>query len=58
MNQKAKVVQSFRDKHTDKIYKVGETLELTQTRIKEILKVGQFIQVEPKPEREKPCPKA
>lgn len=36
-------VQNFRDKHTNKIHKKGETFKVTEERLAEILKVGEFV---------------
>lgn len=41
-----KVIVKFRDKHTGKIHKVGDKLNLKQDRIDEILTVGKFVEKE------------
>ena len=41
---KAKVVKSFRDKHTGEIYKVGKTLNISKERFEEILTVGPLVE--------------
>lgn len=40
---KVKVLTSFRDKNTKTIHQVGEVLEVTEERFKEILSVGKFV---------------
>lgn len=40
---KVKVIKAFKDKETGKLRKVGETLEITEDRYKEIMKVGKFL---------------
>lgn len=47
-----KVIVKFRDKHTGKIHKVGDKLNLKQERIDEILTVGNFVKKESKNEEE------
>lgn len=39
-----KVIVKFKDKHTGKIYKVGDVIKFTKKRAKEILEVGEFIE--------------
>lgn len=49
---KVKVRTEFKDKHTGKLHKAGDELEMNVDRINEVLKVGNFIElvadVEPK----------
>ena len=40
---KAKVLKSFRDKHSGEIYKVGKTLNISRERFEEILTVGPLV---------------
>ena len=47
-----KVIKRFRDKHTGKIYNVGDKLNLKQDRIDEILAVGTFVEKESKNAKE------
>lgn len=42
---KVKVRTEFKDKHTRKLHKVGDELEMTLDRINEVLKVGNFIEL-------------
>lgn len=49
---KVKVLESFRDKHTGKNYKVGEVINVTKKRFNEILTVGKLVE-EVEPEEEK-----
>lgn len=42
---KVKVRTEFKDKHTGKLHKVGDELEMTLERINEVLKVGSFIEL-------------
>ncbi len=39
-----KILVRFRDKHTNKIYNVGDVVKFTKKRVKEILEVGPFIE--------------
>ena len=41
---KVKVVKKFKDKHTKKIHKKEEELELSEERVKEILQKGPFVE--------------
>lgn len=41
---KVKVIKPFIDKHTGEIYKENQVLEITKTRAKEILSVGNYIE--------------
>ncbi|MBR5879006.1 MAG: hypothetical protein IKY91_05590 [Akkermansia sp.] len=41
---KAKVLKSFRDRHTGEIYKVGKTLTVSRERFEEILTVGPLVE--------------
>lgn len=40
---KAKVLVKFIDKHTGETHKVGDVLNITEERFKEILKVGLLV---------------
>lgn len=41
---KVKVVKKFKDKHTRKIHKVNDVLEVSQERYKEILEKGELVE--------------
>lgn len=41
---KVKVLEKFRDKHTGKIYKAGEILNIKKERFEEILTKGKFVE--------------
>lgn len=41
---KVKVLEKFRDKHTGKIYKVDEVLNIKKERFEEILTKGEFVE--------------
>lgn len=41
---KVKVLQNFRDKHTNKGYRTGDVIEITEQRFQEILKKGSFVE--------------
>ena len=41
---RAKVLKSFRDKYNQKVYKVGEILNISKKRYEEILKVDKLIE--------------
>ena len=41
---KAKVLQKFKDKYTDKVYKVGEVITISKKRFAEILEVGKLVE--------------
>lgn len=42
---KVKVLQDFRDKYDkNKHYKIGDEIEITKKRYKEILEVGQLVE--------------
>lgn len=42
---KVKVRTEFKDKHTGKLHKAGDEVEMTIDRINEVLKVGNFIEL-------------
>ncbi len=42
---KVKVRTEFKDKHTGKLHKAGDEVEMTIDRINEVLKVGSFIEL-------------
>lgn len=42
---KVKVRTEFKDKHTGKLHKAGDELEMNIDRINEVLKVGNFIEL-------------
>lgn len=48
---KVKVRTEFKDKHTGKLHKVGDELEMTLDRINEVLKVGGFIELVAEPKK-------
>lgn len=58
---KLKVLKSFVDKENGKFYNVGETIEVSDKRAKEILshpleiaeKIAEDVVTEPKPQRKK-----
>lgn len=41
---KVKVLQKFKDKHSGKIYKQGETLTISKERYAEIMTVGKLVE--------------
>ena len=41
---KVKVIKRFRDKHSGKYYKVGETLVISKERYEEIQKVDNLVE--------------
>lgn len=41
---KAKVTKKFRDKYTGEIHKVGDIINISKKRFKEILTVGNFVE--------------
>lgn len=41
---KAKVLKSFKDKHSGEIHKVGATLNISRERFDEILKVAPLVE--------------
>lgn len=41
---KVRVIQEFRDKHSGKIHKVGDTIVVSKERFAEILKVGELVE--------------
>lgn len=45
---KVKVLHTFRDKYTKKVYKPGEVLNLKKDRVDEILSVGKLVEPEKK----------
>lgn len=51
---KYKVIKAFTDKHTYKKYNIGDVIEVTEDRAKEILSVGELItKVQSKPKTTK-----
>ena len=42
---KVRVRTEFKDKHTGKLHKAGDELEMNVDRINEVLKVGNFIEL-------------
>lgn len=48
---KVKVRTEFKDKHTGKLHKAGDELEMTLDRINEVLKVGSFIELVAEPKK-------
>ena len=51
---KVKVKAEFRDKHTGKVYKIGDELEMTVQRINEVITTGNFIELVEQPEQKEP----
>lgn len=51
---KVKVKAEFRDKHTGKVYKIGDELEMTVQRINEVITTGNFIELVEQPEQKGP----
>ena len=49
---KVRVLKPFRDKHTNKPHRSGETFECDEKRMKEILAVGPLVEKVPSPEEE------
>lgn len=51
---KAKVIQKFKDKNTKEIYKVGQEIEVTKERFKEMNSTpnGQFVEEVKQPKEE------
>lgn len=41
---KAKVLKRFKDKHTGKVYKVGEIITVTKKRFAEILETAPLVE--------------
>ena len=41
---KVKVIEEFRDRHTGELRRIGDILDITSEREKEILSVGRFIE--------------
>lgn len=50
---KAKVIKTFKDKHSGEIYKVGDILTISRDRYKEILSVEPLVE-EIKEEKKQP----
>lgn len=50
---KVRVKAEFRDRHTGKIYKIGDELEMNIQRINEVIAAGNFIELVEQPEQEK-----
>lgn len=50
---KVRVKAEFRDRHTGKIYKIGDELEMNVQRINEVITAGNFIELVEQPEQEK-----
>lgn len=48
---KVKVRTEFKDKHTGKLHKAGDELEMNVDRINEVLKVGNFIELVAEPKK-------
>lgn len=42
---KVRVIKQFNDKHTGKLNRIGEEMDISIERINEILKVGGFIEL-------------
>lgn len=47
---KVRVKEQFKDKHTGKIYKIGDELEMTVQRVNEVIAVGNLIELLEQPE--------
>lgn len=41
---RAKVLKTFKDKHTGKLHEKGSTITVSKERFKEILTVGPFVE--------------
>lgn len=50
---KVKVLENFIDKHTKKLHKVGDVLEIKKERFDEIQKVKNLVEVIEEPETKK-----
>lgn len=50
---KVRVKAEFRDRHTGKVYKIGDELEMNIQRINEVIAAGNFIELVEQPEQEK-----
>ena len=50
---KIRVRTEFKDKHTGKLHKAGDELEMNIDRINEVLKVGNFIELVAEPKKSK-----
>lgn len=50
---KVRVKAEFRDRHTEKVYKIGDELEMNIQRINEVIAAGNFIELVEQPEQEK-----
>lgn len=48
---KVRVKAEFRDKHTGKVYKIGDELEMSVQRINEVIAVGNLIELIEQPEK-------
>lgn len=44
---KAKVLRTFKDKHTKELYEKGSTITVSKERFKEILTVGPYVEAVP-----------
>lgn len=55
---KCKVITTFKDKHTQQIYKKDEIVDLTEKRVKEILSISNFVEVVEKKSTKKNTKKA
>lgn len=42
---KAKVVMRFRDRHTGRVHRIGEEIEVSKERYAEIMDVGAFLRI-------------
>ena len=52
---KAKVIQDFRDKHSGKLHKAGEILDITEERYAEILETAPLVKKAREPKKSKKC---
>ena len=50
---KYEVIKNFKDKHTGERYKIGDVLDITKTRAKEILTVDKLIKEVKQPKKDK-----
>ena len=41
---KVKVIETFRDKYTNKVYKINDEIEITEERFKEINKEYKYVE--------------
>lgn len=49
---KVKVLERFKDRHTNEIHEVNKVLTISKERYEEILAVGRFVEEVKKPKKE------